>query len=79
MTNIIANIQNKGHIMRIKAMPFQSFRKFFKFFFHLFNKFVKQQNTGRMYSLGEVNFIKGMLNFGKPKNSVGLKPITILT
>jgi hypothetical protein len=27
-----------------------------------------------MYSLGEVNFIQGMLDFGKPKNSVGLKP-----
>ena len=27
-----------------------------------------------MYSLGEVNFIQGMLDFGNPKNSVGLKP-----
>ena len=27
-----------------------------------------------MYSLGEVNFIQGMLNFGNCKNSVGLKP-----
>ena len=27
-----------------------------------------------MYSLGEVNFIQGMLDFGTPKNSVGLKP-----
>ena len=27
-----------------------------------------------MYSLGEVNFIQGMLNFGNPKNSYGLKP-----
>jgi hypothetical protein len=30
--------------------------------------------NGRMYSLGEVNFIQGMLDFGNPKNSVGLKP-----
>jgi len=30
--------------------------------------------VGRMYSLGEVNFIQGMLDFGTPKNSVGLKP-----
>jgi len=30
---------------------------------------------GRMYSLGEVNFIQGMHDFGNPKNSVGLKPI----
>ena len=29
---------------------------------------------GRMYSLGEVNFIQGMLDFGNPKNSDGLKP-----
>ena len=29
---------------------------------------------GRMYSLGEVNFIQGMHDFGNPKNSVGLKP-----
>ena len=27
-----------------------------------------------MYSLGEVNFIQEMLDFGNPKNSVGLKP-----
>ena len=27
-----------------------------------------------MYSLGEMNFIQGMLDFGNPKNSVGLKP-----
>jgi hypothetical protein len=27
-----------------------------------------------MYSLGVVNFIQGMLDFGNPKNSVGLKP-----
>jgi len=27
-----------------------------------------------MYSLGEVNFIQGMRDFGNPKNSVGLKP-----
>jgi len=27
-----------------------------------------------MYSLGEVNFIQGMHDFGNPKNSVGLKP-----
>jgi hypothetical protein len=26
-----------------------------------------------MYNLGEVNFIQGMLDFGNPKNSVGLK------
>ena len=31
-------------------------------------------NIGRMYSLGEVNFIQGMHDFGNPKNSVGLKP-----
>ena len=30
--------------------------------------------TGRMYSLGEVNFIQGMLDLGNCKNSVGLKP-----
>jgi hypothetical protein len=28
-----------------------------------------------MSSLGEVNFIQGMLDFGNPKNSVGLKPL----
>ena len=33
-----------------------------------------QLSAGRMYSLGEVNFIQGMLNFGNCKNSVGLKP-----
>jgi len=33
--------------------------------------------SGRMYSLGEVNFIQGMLDFGNPKNSVGLKPIAV--
>jgi len=33
---------------------------------------------GRMYSLGEVNFIQGMLDFGNPKNSVGLKPALAL-
>jgi hypothetical protein len=27
-----------------------------------------------MYSLGEVNFIQGMLDLGNCKNSVGLKP-----
>ena len=27
-----------------------------------------------MYSLGEVDFIQGMLDLGTPKNSVGLKP-----
>ena len=27
-----------------------------------------------MYNLGKVNFIQGMLDFGNPKNSVGLKP-----
>ena len=27
-----------------------------------------------MYSLGEVDFIQGMLDFVNPKNSVGLKP-----
>jgi hypothetical protein len=27
-----------------------------------------------MYSLGEVDFIQGMLDLGPPKNSVGLKP-----
>ena len=32
---------------------------------------------GRMYSLGEVNFIQGMLDLGNPKNSVGLKPIAV--
>jgi hypothetical protein len=26
------------------------------------------------HSLGEVDFIQGMLDFGNPKNSVGLKP-----
>jgi len=26
-----------------------------------------------MYSLGEVNFMQGMLDFGNPKNSLGLK------
>jgi hypothetical protein len=30
-------------------------------------------DTGRMYSLGEVNFIQGMHDFGNCKNSVGLK------
>ena len=30
--------------------------------------------NGRMYSLGEVNFIQGMHDFGNPKNSIGLKP-----
>jgi hypothetical protein len=35
-------------------------------------------NNGRMYSLGEVNFIQGMLDFGNPKNSVGLKPALAL-
>jgi len=34
-------------------------------------------SLGRMYSLGEVNFIQGMLDFGTPKNSVGLKPIAV--
>ena len=34
--------------------------------------------NGRMYSLGEVNFIQGMLDFGNPKNSVGLKPALAL-
>ena len=34
-------------------------------------------NDGRMYSLGEVNFIQGMFDFGNPKNSVGLKPIAV--
>jgi len=34
-------------------------------------------DVGRMYSLGEVNFIQGMLDFGNPKNSVGLKPIAV--
>ena len=29
---------------------------------------------GRIYSLGEVDFIQGMLDFGNCKNSVGLKP-----
>ena len=29
---------------------------------------------GRMYSLGEVDFIQGMLDLGNCKNSVGLKP-----
>ena len=29
---------------------------------------------GRMYSLGEVNFIQGMHDLGNCKNSVGLKP-----
>jgi hypothetical protein len=31
-----------------------------------------------MYSLGEVDFIQGMLNLGNPKNSVGLKPNAVL-
>ena len=30
--------------------------------------------NGRMYSLGEVKFIQGMLDLGNCKNSVGLKP-----
>ena len=30
--------------------------------------------SGRMYSLGEVNFIQGMHDLGNCKNSVGLKP-----
>ena len=34
-------------------------------------------STGRMYSLGEVDFIQGMLDFGNCKNSVGLKPIAV--
>jgi len=29
---------------------------------------------GRMYSLGEMNFIQGMHDLGNCKNSVGLKP-----
>jgi len=32
------------------------------------------KDDGRMYSLGEVNFIQGMLDLGNCKNSVGLKP-----
>ena len=40
----------------------------------ILNKYDDQPITGRMYSLGEVNFIQGMLDFGNPKNSVGLKP-----
>jgi len=36
-----------------------------------------QVKNGRMYSLGEVNFMQGMLDFGNPKNSVGLKPIAV--
>jgi hypothetical protein len=32
----------------------------------------------RMYSLGEVDFIQGMLDLGNPKNSVGLKPALAL-
>ena len=38
---------------------------------------MSETNVGanaRMYSLGEVDFIQGMLDFGNPKNSVGLKP-----
>ena len=35
---------------------------------------LKEERTGRMYSLGEMNFIQGMLNLGNCKNSVGLKP-----
>jgi len=31
-----------------------------------------------MYSLGEVDFIQGMLDFGNPKNSVKLKPNAVL-
>ena len=31
-------------------------------------------DSGRMYSLGEMNFIQGMLDLGNCKNSVGLKP-----
>jgi len=30
-----------------------------------------------MYSLGEVNFIQGMLDFGNPKNILGLKPMGV--
>jgi len=30
--------------------------------------------VGRMYSLGEEDFIQGMLDLGNCKNSVGLKP-----
>ena len=35
---------------------------------------IKSFFNGRMYSLGEVDFIQGMLDFGNPKNSVWLKP-----
>ena len=34
----------------------------------------KDNIEGRMYSLGEMNFIQGMLDLGNCKNSVGLKP-----
>ena len=35
---------------------------------------LEERIGGRMYSLGEVDFIQGMLDLGNPKNSVGLKP-----
>ena len=34
-------------------------------------------HVGRMYSLGEVNFIQGIHDLGNCKNSVGLKPIAV--
>ena len=43
-------------------------------FLHKSRKAWERESNGRMYSLGEVNFIQGMHDFGNPKNSVGLKP-----
>jgi len=39
-----------------------------------FTKNVSVFLMGVCTSLGEVDFIQGMLDFGNPKNSVGLKP-----
>ena len=41
------------------------------------NEIMERVRAGRMYSLGEVNFIQGMLDLGNYKNSVGLKPIAV--
>ena len=45
--------------------------------FNNLNHTYVQEQMGRMYSLGEVNFIQGMLDFCNCKNSVGLKPIAV--
>ena len=37
-------------------------------------EFKRIDENGRMYCLGEVNFIQGMHDLGNCKNSVGLKP-----